>query len=114
MGTYAGVTITEVMPDPTRRPDWRRQALISRRPIPYANREDVQSIGLGNWTITVPVTMTGSGDLATLQAAQGTTVRTLSLFGSSYSAILTNVGDPYRYENETRFVVDLTFEREGT
>lgn len=117
MSAYAGVTFDVVMTDPTRRPNWRRGATIVERIIPYANKEDVQSVGLGNWRITVPVTLTNAADLGTLQSAQGTTRRTLtSLFGTTYTSntMLIQVGDPYEYENETRTVVDLTFVREGS
>lgn len=115
MPSYAGVTFTEVMPDPRSRPDWERRAFITERVIPYANKEDVQSAGRGNYRITVPVTLTNVGDLATLQSAQGATRRTLTnLFGSTYSnVLLVNVGPPERWENEARAIVSLTFVREG-
>jgi hypothetical protein len=116
VSSYAGVTFAVVMSDPRSRPVWSRRAVITERVMPYANKEDVQSVGLSNWRITVPITLTSAADLATLQAAQGVTKRTLSdFFGSSHSnTMLTNVGDPDQWENTVRIVVDVTFVREGT
>lgn len=114
MASYAGVTFDEVMSDPTRRPDWSQQVVLVERQIPYANRADVHVVGRGNFRMVVPVTFTSLSGLATLQAAQDGTARTLSLFGASSSAILAEVGQPYRYENEDRWVVDLTFIRQGS
>lgn len=115
MATYAGVTFDLVMSDPRQRPGWSRQATIVQRIVPYSGKEDVQSVGLGNWKITVPITVTSTSDLATLQAAQGVTKRTLgSFFGDSYSDVmLTEVGPPSFWEFETRMVVECTFIREG-
>lgn len=116
MSSYAGVDFDVVMDNPQQVPVWQQRAFITERVIPYSNTEDVQSAGRSNFKITVAVTYDGANDLATLQAAVGTTRRTLSDFlGATHnSVLLIEVASAYRWENETRGVAELTFVRQGT
>jgi hypothetical protein len=116
MSTYAGVTFDVVMDDPKQVPVWQQRAFITERVIPYSNNEDVQSVGRSNFKITVPITYEGAGDLATLQAAVGTTRRTLTDFlGSTHTnVLLIEVAQAHRWEYHTRGLAEVTFVREGS
>lgn len=117
MPSYAGVTFEAHTPG-SLRPDWQQEAVITRRLIPGGNKENVQSAGRGNRRITVTAILSSAADLATLQAAQGATLRTLTdLFGDTeVSTALLNVSPPRRLAktSPTAIWVDLLFEKAGT
>lgn len=117
--TYAGVTFeNEISGQDGQVNRWSQQATIVRRLIPYANKEDVQDAGRGNHRVTILAFITSSSGVATLQAAQGTTRRTLTNpFGDSVNyanVMLTRVGEPRRLSWAEEWMVELEFEREGT
>jgi hypothetical protein len=116
MTAYAGVTFTLLAEDGIWRPWWRQKSGVVRRHIPHSNRDDVQSVGRGNFTITLDAFVEDDTGVSTLQAAVGSTGRTLSsLFGTDYSNVrLTDVGEPRRWDYGAKWVCSLTFEREGS
>lgn len=116
MPTYAGVTFKVVLEPQDFRPVWTRQANISVRNIPYANKDNVQSAGQGNFRMTVTAVIAADADLATLQAAVGVTGRTLTdLFETNYNnTYLLAVDNPRRQTARQYIWADLTFMREGS
>lgn len=113
MATYAGVTFTPLRDNAW--PDrWHRPANVTRRHIPYANKDDVQSAGLSNDTVTLTALLTADADIATLYAAVGVTKRTLNVWSTNYgNTMLTGMSKPRRHVVDEAWLVDLTFEREG-
>ena len=116
MASYAGVTFEELVDSQGIRPLWAQRAYISERLVPFGNKEIVQSAGRGNFRISVPVQVTGAGNIATLQAAVGATGRTLTgLFGTTYSnVLLVGVENPQRMNTANDWRATLTFVREGS
>lgn len=116
MPTYNTISFDAHVPG-SLRPDWTQEVFVTRRLIPYGNKENVQSAGRGNFRITVTAILAAAADLATLQSSQGATTRTLTdLFGTTYSSTaLVAVGAPRRLaKNPVTIWVDLTFERLGS
>lgn len=115
MPSYGGVTFSVVKVDGFVRPEWTRQAAITVRRVPYANKDDIQSAGLGNATITVDIDSTSAGAVAALVALQGVTKRTLTdLFGTNHSNVmLLDVSAAATYDVGTRAIARLTFSREA-
>lgn len=114
MASYGGVSFDVLKVDGFTRPEWLRQPRITVRPIPGANKDDLQSTGLGNWEITVEAESTQAGAIATLVGLQGVTKRTLtSLFGANHSNVMLTRVEGATYDVGTRATVRLTFVREG-
>jgi hypothetical protein len=116
--SYAGVSFnTDISGDEGFVNRWEQEAFITRRVIPYANKEDVQSAGRGNYRVTLKAYLTSDSSVATLQAAVGTTLRTLTNpFGDSvnYSnTMLVAVSDIRRRSWQQEWELTLEFERMG-
>lgn len=117
--SYAGVTFnTDISDDEGFVPRWEQEAFIARRVIPFANREDVQSAGRGNYRVTLKAYITSDSGVATLQAAVGTTPRTLTNpFGNSVNyanTLLVGVTDIRRRAWAEEWELTLEFERVGS
>lgn len=114
MSTYAGITFRAKVSG-SQRPHWERAANISRRHIPYANKDDIQDAGQGNWTLSTEVVLAADADIVTLQAAVGLTLRTLVIWGDTYTnTMLTGISNIRRIATAQVWWATLSFEREGT
>lgn len=76
---YNGVTIDILVPD-SWAPRWQREERVVTTPIPGASVDDVQWLGLGNQTLTVPVMVATEADLSTLEGSRGITKRSITDF----------------------------------
>ena len=114
MPTYAGVTLI-FLTTRVQGPSWAQTPNIVVRHIPYANRDDVQSLGLGNPQLHVTASIADDADMATLQAAVGTVARTLGDYqGTSWTnTYLIGVANPTRAPSG-RWHATLDFMRGGT
>ena len=66
------------------RPGWEREANVTVRNIPYANKDDIQHGGYGSKRLTVDIVILEDSGMASLQASAGGTARTLTnLFASA-------------------------------
>ena len=117
MATYAGVTLSILHPEGFS-PHWSQESVVSERIIPYANYAEIQVAGRGNFRLAALALISADADIPTLQAAVGTTLRTLTNpFGDSvnYSNVaLVGVGVPGRAANKAKWQVPLTFVRKGS
>jgi hypothetical protein len=83
MAVYNSVTFTLQPTDKMFRPGWEREANVSVRNIPYANKDDIQHGGYGSKRLTVDIVVLDDSGIANLQASVGSTARTLTnLFGT--------------------------------
>ena len=118
MATYAGITFNELATDRMWRPYWEREANVTVRNIPYGNKDDVQSAGMGNPKLTLQVMLTADADMDTLLAAAGPTGLTLTnLFvsGNDYNNVrLIECSSMRRHDASATWTAQLTFMREGS
>jgi len=114
MANYAGVTLSLLHPG-SWAARWSQEALIAERPVPYANYADLQSAGRSNFRLEAMALISADADVATLQAAVGVTLRTLTNpfnNGVNYSNVaLIGVGIPERIVGQARWRVPLAFVR---
>ncbi len=112
MPTYSGVTF-DILGN--KRPLWKREITVNRRKIAGTNREDTQYGGLSNPKLRLTAVLQTAGQVETLQAAAGSTGRTLTnLYGTDYSDVrLSFVGDPYQDPTEDIWYLEVEFEREA-
>lgn len=114
MTTYAGVTLI-FLTTRAQGPSWEQTPNVAIRHIPYSNRDDVQSLGLGNPRLRVTASIPDDAGMAVLQAAVGTTQRTLVDYQNANwpNTLLISVTNPVRYPTG-KWQADLEFMREGT
>lgn len=115
MPTYNGISFEVI--GSAEWPEFSQDAISSTQAIPYANKEYLQFAGRSNRRLTCTGRFTALADVQTLQGSMGSTRRTLSSYnGANYTnTVLRSMGQVRRVGLAgTRFLVDLTFEREGT
>lgn len=112
MPTYAGISFYVARKGDTTR-YWERESHVSRRHIPYGNRDDVQYGGKGHWRWTGQIYVESEAAYAALEAASGTTTgRTLTDFlGETKSDVrLNSVTAPDRLVKAGAIYCDVEFE----
>lgn len=113
--TYAGIAF-DVEGNGAFGPMPQRESHISSRHIPYSNKDDEQTGGLGNWRVALKVTNLTEAGLVALQniAADGI-ARDLADFrdGTVSNAYLIAVRDPMRLKKGALFTATLEFRWEG-
>jgi hypothetical protein len=114
LSTYANATFYARIPDGLR-PGWEQEPNISVRHLPFANQDDMQAMGRGNYRLTVPARLDDDSAIGLLQAAVGATARTLTdYYGATYSNVyLVAVSNPQRLTGQTTWFVNLEFLRAG-
>jgi hypothetical protein len=113
MTTYNGATFY-VLVDGSGgfRPDWEKELALTITHIPGSDEDDIQSGGLANGKVTVPVLIESDAGYALLQAAVGITKRTLASFGGANytNVILTAIRKPRRLPGgDGTWLCDLEF-----
>lgn len=113
MTTYATVTFHILIPGGAL-PVWVQDAGIVVQHIPYSNLDDVQSVGRGNFRLSVSAVVQSDVGIGVLQAAVGVVKRTMvGYMGSDWTnTILIGVSDPRKYASG-QWKVNLEFMREG-
>ena len=97
---------------------WEREANVTVRNIPYANKDNVQSAGPGNPKLTLRIKVDADADMDTLLASVGTTARTLTnlyTVGNDFSNVyLIEISDMQRWDHGATGTAKATFMREGS
>ena len=118
MATYNGVTFNELAVDRMWRPYWEREANVTVRNIPYGNKDDVPSAGMGNPRLALAVLVSADADMDTLLASVGATGRTLTNLytsGNDYSNVrLIECREMRRHDAAATWTAQLVFMREGS
>lgn len=97
MTAYAGVLFEIEQGSDGFAPVFGRESHVSRRKIPYGNREDVQYGGKGHWRWSGQIQVDSQADYLTLEAASGDGIaRTLTDFRGAtiLSVYLNSVSRP--------------------
>jgi hypothetical protein len=97
MPSYAGVSFQIETGSNSFTRTWGRESVVSRRKIPWGNKEDVQFGGKGHWRWNGEIIIDSEADYYTLEAASGDgTGRTLTDFrGDTIAAVrLNSVSEP--------------------
>ncbi len=85
--SYAGVTIAVRYQSGWVVGGWDKTLNVAVTHIPASDLDDVQTAGFANPKVTLPVRLASASDLGTLQAAVGSTKRTLVWYGASYTSV---------------------------
>lgn len=91
---------------------------VTLRHIPYANFDNVQFAGRGNWKLAFTARVDNNSDVATLQSSVDGTARTLVYAGVTYNNVyLIRASKPMRYaigSGGGTWTIDLEFTWQGT
>lgn len=112
MPTYAGVSFYTARSGATTK-YWQRESHVSRRKIPYGDRDDTQYGGKGHWLWKGRIYVESEAAYIALEAASGDGVgRTLSDFlGETKMAVrLNSVGAPDRLVRAGAIYCEVEFE----
>jgi hypothetical protein len=113
MATYNSVTFTVLLNDGILTL-WQQEERVAITPIPNANYDDVQWMGLGNPTITLNTLIESEADLTALQASRGITKRSLTgVNGATYANTMLLKVTNARKSMGGYWTADLTFMREA-